>query len=142
MGIDITIKIGGEAGQGIQTVGQMLAAACRDAGLYVFGINDFESRIRGGHSFYQLRIADQQVRAPHHRVKLLIAMDDATLEQHCDELLPGGICLLNTEATEAKAHVRPIPFIKLANEAGGDILANTVATSAALTLLGAPVCYP
>jgi 2-oxoglutarate ferredoxin oxidoreductase subunit alpha len=138
MGFDITIKIGGEAGQGIQTVGQLLASACREAGLYVFGINDFESRIRGGHSFYQLRIADQQVRAPHQCVKLLIAMDDVTLEQHCDELLPGGICLLNMEATEAKAHVRPIPFIKLAEEAGGEILANTVATSAALTLLGAP----
>ncbi len=138
MGIDITIKIGGEAGQGIQTVGQLLAAACREAGLYVFGINDFESRIRGGHSFYQLRIADHQVRAPHHRVNLLIAMDDATLRLHRNQLLPGGICLLNSGNTKAEGPVQPIAFFKLARDAGGDILANTVATGAALALLGAP----
>jgi len=138
MGIDLTIKIGGEAGQGIQTVGQLLAAVCRDAGLHVFGINDFESRIRGGHSFYQLRIADHQIRAPYHRVHLLIAMDDTTLEMHSDQILPGGICLLNSKNTEADGLVQPIDFLKLAQDAGGNIMANTVATSAALKILGAP----
>ena len=34
MGIDITVKIGGEAGQGIQTVGQLIALACQKAGLH------------------------------------------------------------------------------------------------------------
>ena len=138
MGIDITIKIGGEAGQGIQTVGQLLAAVCRDAGLYVFGINDFESRIRGGHSFYQLRIADHQIRAPYHSVHLLIAMDDSTLALHRDQLPPGGVCLLNSKNTEADGPVQPIDFLKLAQDAGGSIMANTVATSAALKMLGAP----
>ena len=79
MAVDVTVKIGGEAGQGIQTVGQLLALSCRQAGLYVFGINDFESRIRGGHSFFQLRISDHQVRAPHHRVNMLIALTAARL---------------------------------------------------------------
>jgi 2-oxoglutarate ferredoxin oxidoreductase subunit alpha len=59
MGIDITVKIGGEAGQGIQTVGELIALACQKAGLYIMAINDFESRIRGGHSFFQIRICDK-----------------------------------------------------------------------------------
>ena len=138
MGIDLTIKIGGEAGQGIQTVGQLLAAVCRDAGLYVFGINDFESRIRGGHSFYQLRIADHQVRAPYHRVHLLIAMDDTTLSLHRDQVLPDGICLLNSKSTETDGLVMTIDFQKIAHDAGGNIIANTVAASAALRMLNAP----
>ena len=62
MGIDITIKIGGEAGQGIQTVGHLLALVCQEAGLYIMAINDFESRIRGGHSFFQIRILCRAVR--------------------------------------------------------------------------------
>ncbi len=33
MAVDVTVKIGGEAGQGIQTVGQLLALTCRQAGL-------------------------------------------------------------------------------------------------------------
>jgi 2-oxoglutarate ferredoxin oxidoreductase subunit alpha len=59
MAFDITIKIGGEAGQGIQTVGSILSWVCQRAGLKVMAINDFESRIRGGHSFIQIRISDQ-----------------------------------------------------------------------------------
>nr|WP_321397324.1 2-oxoacid:acceptor oxidoreductase family protein [uncultured Desulfobacter sp.] len=54
--MDMTIKIGGAAGQGIQTIGNLLARACRDAGFYIMAINDFESRVRGGHSFFQMRI--------------------------------------------------------------------------------------
>jgi 2-oxoglutarate/2-oxoacid ferredoxin oxidoreductase subunit alpha len=65
-------------------------------------------------------------------------MDDATLQLHRDQLLPGGICLLNSGDTKAEGPVRPIDFYKLARDAGGDILANTVATGAALALLGAP----
>jgi 2-oxoglutarate ferredoxin oxidoreductase subunit alpha len=61
MKTDISVKIGGEAGQGIQTVGTLLASACHEAGLYLMGINDFESRIRGGHSFFQLRIGSEPV---------------------------------------------------------------------------------
>jgi len=46
--VDITIKIGGQAGQGIQTVGDLLSLVCHKAGLYVMAINDYESRVRGG----------------------------------------------------------------------------------------------
>ncbi len=137
--MDITITIGGEAGQGIQTVGQLLAAVCRDAGLYVFGINDFESRIRGGHSFYQLRISDHRIRAPHHLVHLLIALDDTTLKLHRDQLEPAGLCLLNSETARHEDAVQPLAFAKLAHEAGASRAANTVAAAAGLCLLGAPV---
>ncbi len=137
--MDITIKIGGEAGQGIQTMGQLLAEVCRDAGLQVFGINDFESRIRGGHSFYQLRIADRPVRAPHHRVHLLIALDEKTLGLHRDQLMPVGLCLLDSETASHEAAVKTLAFTKLAENAGAERSANTVAAAAGLALLGAPL---
>ena len=78
MAFDITIKIGGEAGQGIQTVGSILSWVCQRAGLKVMAINDFESRIRGGHSFIQIRISDQPIQAPHHEITILVAMDQNT----------------------------------------------------------------
>ncbi len=49
--MDYTIKIGGEAGQGIQTVGDTLAHIFARAGYYVFTHQDYESRIRGGITF-------------------------------------------------------------------------------------------
>ncbi len=138
MDMDITVKIGGEAGQGIQTVGQLLALTCRQAGLYLMGINDFESRIRGGHNFFQLRISDKPVNAPQHHVHLLVAMDQNTLDLHRDQVLSDGLTLINGEQAKGFGPVRPIPIFELAREAGGLIMANTVAAGAALSLLGAP----
>ena len=144
MGVDLTVKIGGEAGQGIQTVGQLLAAVCHAAGFQVMAVNDFESRIRGGHSFIQLRIADRPVAAPHHRVDLLVAMDGRTHVEHRSELAPGGRVLADAAAGVTGDGLLNVPFSDLAREAGGRILANTVAAGACLGLLGAPVqsCRP
>ena len=46
--METTVKIGGAAGQGIQTVGRLLSLACQRGGLYLMGIDDHESRVRGG----------------------------------------------------------------------------------------------
>jgi len=139
MAVDITVKIGGEAGQGIQTVGQLLALACQKAGLYVFAINDFESRIRGGHSFFQVRISDHQVRAPSHRVNMLICLDRRTLELHRSEVIPDGIIMMAAKDAGDEKGVLSIPVFALAEKAGGSITANTVAAGACLALMGAPL---
>ena len=46
MDFDVTVKIGGEAGQGIQTIGGLLALICREAGFYLFGVNDFVENLK------------------------------------------------------------------------------------------------
>ena len=138
MAFDITIKIGGEAGQGIQTVGSILSWVCQRAGLKVMAINDFESRIRGGHSFIQIRISDQPLHAPHHEINILVAMDQNTYALHKDEVVSGGIILIEDEAGITDDRLTRVPFEKLAQEAGGKITSNTVAAGVCLALLGAP----
>jgi len=139
MNIDITIKIGGEAGQGIQTVGHLLALACREAGLYIMAINDFESRIRGGHSFFQIRISNKPVHAPHHKVHLLVAFNQETYDLHRKELDPDGLTVMGKKEEPVEENILIIPFGELAKEAGGKIFLNTVAAGACLSLLGAPL---
>jgi len=51
--MDYSVKIGGEAGQGIQTIGDTLARVFSRSGYYVFTHQDYESRIRGGHNFFR-----------------------------------------------------------------------------------------
>ena len=137
MTIDITVKIGGEAGQGIQTVGDLLAAVCRESGLYIMAINDFESRIRGGHSFFQIRISDQPVGAPNHEINLLIALNPETYSLHRDQLLEGGLAIVDSKEPGTDEQLS-INMTGLAREAGGKVMANTVAAGAALALMGAP----
>jgi 2-oxoglutarate/2-oxoacid ferredoxin oxidoreductase subunit alpha len=151
MGIDITVTIGGEAGQGIQTVGDIIARVCHNAGLYLMAVNDFESRIRGGHSFMQIRISDQPVSAPHHRIDVLIALNPETCDRHKNDMTETGLILLDARKNDENGdsrespvqtshgkNVLPIAFSEMAKEAGGQIMTNTVAAGACLALLGAP----
>ena len=138
MSIDITVKIGGEAGQGIQTVGHLLALVGQEAGLYIMAINDFESRIRGGHSFFQIRICNKPVQAPHHKVHLLVALNRETYDLHKGQLDSGGLVIMDESDGSGEQDLIALPFSELAKKAGGMIFANTVAAGACLALLGVP----
>ena len=52
---EISIKIGGEAGQGVESSGAGFSRALARGGLYVFGMSDYMSRIRGGYNYFQIR---------------------------------------------------------------------------------------
>jgi 2-oxoglutarate ferredoxin oxidoreductase subunit alpha len=137
--MDLTIKIAGQAGQGIQTIGHFLALVGREADLFLMAVNDFESRIRGGHSFFQIRISDKPVRAPHHKVNLLIALDKKSYEIHQKEMLSEGLVLLNQSEKPENEQMVSIPFEELAEKAGAKITSNTVAAGAALGVLSTPM---
>lgn len=138
MSVDITVTIGGEAGQGIQTVGDLLSQVCQKAGLYVMAVNDFESRIRGGHSFVQIRISDHEVFSPRNAIALLIALDQETVNRHQPKIIDGGLILSSESIPTVEKPLVTVEFEKLAEQAGGKITANTVAAGACLGLLKAP----
>lgn len=138
MNSELTIKIGGEAGQGIQTVGELITLTCHAAGFYVMSINDFESRIRGGHSFTQIRISQEPVCAPHHIVDLLVDLDGNTYNLHKNELSPNGIVIVDSTETSKEDNVINLPMVDLAGEAGDKITSNSVAAGACLALIKAP----
>ncbi len=138
--MDYSIKIGGEAGQGIQTIGDTLGRVFARKGLHVFTTQDYESRVRGGHNFYQIRLSDRPVRAARAAVDIVVALDRESIAQHEPELTERGRLIYDAE-TLKEQHDKPnfldIPFSRLATEHGGSkIMANTVATGAVLGMLG------
>ncbi|MEN8211720.1 MAG: 2-oxoacid:acceptor oxidoreductase family protein, partial [Thermodesulfobacteriota bacterium] len=135
---EITILIGGEAGQGIQTIGALLARVCHNAGLFIFSVDDFESRIRGGHSFHLLRISTQLLTAPCLKPDILVALDEKTHEYHKGTVSSRGIILFNSsEKRKEKSNIYNIPLEFLAEQAGGKIASNTVAAGVVLAIMGA-----
>lgn len=138
--MDYTIKIGGEAGQGIQTIGGTLARLFARSGLHVFTHQDYESRIRGGHNFYQVRLSDRPVSASRDGIDILIALDRESIQRHGDELTEQGLIVYDSIALKEK-HDAPsfldVPFENLALEHGGNkIMSNSVAIGAVLGMLG------
>lgn len=138
--MDYSLKIGGEAGQGIQTIGDNLARVFSRSGYHVFTHQDYESRIRGGHNFFQIRFSDSPVMASRNRIDILIALDKESILLHEKELSEYGQIIYDSSALKQKhekGYFLDIPFVDLAlNRGGSKIMANTVAVGAILGMLG------
>lgn len=138
--MDYSIKIGGEAGQGIQTIGHVLAKVLTRGGYHVFVHQDYESRIRGGHNFYALRFSHREVLCPSEKTDIIVALDSESIEEHGDELSEEGMILYDA-ATLGRKYDQPffldVPMQLIAEEKGGNkLMMNTVAAGAVLGMLG------
>src|SRR5512141_969714 len=54
---DLVIRIGGEAGEGVLSTGQLLAQAAARGGYKVITYFSPPAEIKGGHSFFQIRLS-------------------------------------------------------------------------------------
>jgi 2-oxoglutarate/2-oxoacid ferredoxin oxidoreductase subunit alpha len=143
--MDYTVKIGGEAGQGIQTIGDSLSRVFARAGYHVFVHQDYESRIRGGHNFYQIRVADDPISASRDRIDIVIALDQASIENNRNRLTPEGMIVYDSITLKKKYDGEcflDVPFAELATKDGGSrIMANTVATGTVLGMLSVDLAF-
>ncbi len=137
MAVDFNILVGGEAGQGVQSVGQLLSKAFTRGGYHIFADQDFESRIRGGHSFCRVRIKDTAVMALSERVNMVVAFNQETIDLHRGELLKDGLMLLDGESPGADGNLFNVPMSRLAKESAGNLLmTNSVALGSIMALIG------
>lgn len=130
---DTTILIGGEAGQGLATVGQLLAKSLVRAGYHVSVTQDYMSRIRGGHNTFAIRVGLEEVRAPSERVDILVALNNETVPLHKAQVAPDGLVLLDQKLDACQLQCFPVPMAELAPR---PIFENVAALGALGALLG------
>ena len=139
MSIDINFMIGGEAGQGVQSVGFLLAKALVRCGYYVFADQDYESRVRGGHNFFRVRAKDSPVYAISVPIDLLVALDKDTVDIHRAEVIQGGVIIYDGEKIKDigdSATMFSVPFNRIAKETTGNAqVSNTVALGVIFALI-------
>lgn len=141
---EVTFKFGGEAGQGVETTGRTFARAAVRAGLHVFGYQDYHSRIRGGHNYYQIRVSDREVFSHNEMVHVLLPFTPVAVNEHLREVVPGGAVVFDpaigidaSQITATDARAMPVPLQQIALAEGGDVvMSNTAATGAAAGLAG------
>ena len=138
--MDYSIKIGGEAGQGLQSIGLILAKTFCRAGFHIFTVQDYESRIRGGHASFYLRFSDVPVEASKTEITFLVCFDKQTLSLYQNNISSGGYILYNSDVIKedvAPKNAVPIPLDTLALQSGNDkIYANSIALGAVIGLIG------
>ncbi|MBI3583711.1 MAG: 2-oxoacid:acceptor oxidoreductase subunit alpha [Nitrospinae bacterium] len=138
MSFDISIKIAGQAGQGIQSIAEILLKVLKLNGLHVFAYQDYMSRVRGGHNFMQVRISDTPVYSIKEDCNILVALDTNSVDVHRNEVPKGGAIIYDPHSTMVDSpdnRFIPIPMNNLAKEFGSSVLSNTISAGSILALL-------
>lgn len=130
---DINVVIAGSAGEGIQTVGVVLARTVFAQGYAVFAWKEYESRIRGGRNSFSIRIGEAPRNAPLMEADILLSFNEGATDKYAPLLKAGGIRVLEKGGRERDI---TIPFGEIARELGGAIYANAVAVGALAAMLG------
>ncbi len=136
---ELNIRVSGEAGQGMQTIGTVLGKVFKEAGYYIFSNLDYMSRVRGGNNFYQLRIATVPKSCPKKKIDLLIPLSKEALNLHQEALDKDGLVVVDKEEfklDECEYYIC-IDYFRLAREAGGsDIYINSVCSGILAAMTG------
>jgi 2-oxoglutarate ferredoxin oxidoreductase subunit alpha len=136
--MDLNIRFGGEAGQGIVSIGEILSGAFVQSGLEVFTGQSYMSRIRGGLNWVDLRIADAELFGLRENADLLVAFSEPAYELLKNDLSDEGKVIFNCSKEEGveEPNVLCFDFKEMAKEAGGSaVMTNAVAAGAVFAML-------
>ena len=129
---DVTLLIGGEAGQGLVTLGDLLARSLVRAGYFIVVTQSYQSRIRGGHNTFAIRASTENIAGPRESVDLLVALNAETVTLHSKELSAEGLIVADAAHETACDNCLQVPY----NELGEQRFANVVALGVVSLLLG------
>ncbi|MBO2532219.1 MAG: 2-oxoacid:acceptor oxidoreductase subunit alpha [Thermoactinomycetaceae bacterium] len=144
MAKQLSWKVGGQQGEGIDSTGEIFSIALNRMGYYLYGYRHFSSRIKGGHSNTKIRISIRPIRAISDDLDVLVAFDQETIDLNAHELRENGVILadakFNPKVPEGiPARLYSVPFTKIAEEIGMAQMKNMVAVGSSSALLGLPV---
>jgi len=140
-GLDFAIAIGGAAGQGIATPGNILARMFGRRGLHLYAYNAYQSIIRGGHILLTLRIRDKEVLTHGDGINLLLCLNQDTMDRHLRILGPGSRVLYNSDKVEPgevpdDVVLCPMPIAELAGDSKNKLIQNTISLGVMMHLIG------
>jgi len=136
-----SIRIAGNAGQGIMSSAVILSKALVKTGLYVLTSSEYPSLIRGGHNYATITFSSQKVLAPKNKLDLLLAFDQEAIEKHYKNLGKEGTALVDitNKGDQKKQKIYTISFQKITQEQGGlPIMENMAYLGTAFKILNLP----
>jgi 2-oxoglutarate/2-oxoacid ferredoxin oxidoreductase subunit alpha len=121
---DVSIVLGGAAGQGIQTIQDLLTHILKSEGYHVFAMREVMSRVRGGVNSTEIRVSSERVSAYLERMDLFLPLNPEAMKRY------------NYRVTKETLVVdeKKIPMSEIAKGLGSDIYKNIVAVGFILGL--------
>ena len=138
---DFVVRFAGEGGQGLLTVVTALSQAASQVGYNVQTFATFPSQIRGGPTWFQLRISTNDILSSGDDLDVLVAFNQEAYREHRGEVGDGGVVVYNTEEFELESDGKSfgMPFDEMAKATGNNRAANFVVMGALAHLVGMPL---
>ncbi|MFS0727920.1 2-oxoacid:acceptor oxidoreductase subunit alpha [Paenibacillus sp. 1P07SE] len=137
-------KIGGQQGEGVESTDRIFSTALNRLGYYLYGYRHFSSRIKGGHTNNKIRISTEPLRAISDDLDILVAFDQESIDLNAAELRPGGVVVADAKFNPTipeglDVELFAVPITAMAEELGTSLMKNMVASGASWALLGLPL---
>src|ERR1044071_106231 len=106
--VQATVRFCGDSGDGMQLAGTQLTNTSALAGNDIATFPDFPAEIRAprgtkaGVSGFQIHFASKEIFTPGDQVHALVAMNPAALATNLNDLVKGGILIVNRDAFDEK----------------------------------------
>jgi len=113
---DLNLLIGGEAGQGLVTIAMILTKALVRSGYFIVVTQSYQSRIRGGHNTFAIRISPAEIIASRAQVDLLVALNEETVRLHRPEMSDAALILVDERFAANHDQVLKVPFQEFATD--------------------------
>ena len=141
MSDDFVVRFAGEGGQGLLTVVTAMSQAAAQVGYHVQTFATFPSQIRGGPTWFQLRISTSDILSSGDDLDVLVVFNKEAYETHKDEVQEGGVIVYNSGEFELESDGASfgMPFDKLAKATGNNRAANFVVMGALAHLVNMPM---
>ena len=126
---EISILVGGKAGDGIRQAGHVIARLLNRIGYRIFFYDDYPSLIRGGHNFSIIRASEKRIVAHKEMVDVIVALNQDAVDNHKHRLNTGGIILYDSNKADTEG--LGIDFMDIVKKFDGKpIMRNTAAIGA------------
>jgi 2-oxoglutarate ferredoxin oxidoreductase subunit alpha len=141
---DLIIRIGGEGGEGVISVGDFITQACAHAGLDVYTFKTFPAEIKGGYAMYQVRASTERLYNQGDTFDVLCAFNGEAYNMNRASLRPGTAIVYDspgdfTPDIPPGVFAYPIPMTQTAKEMHNPRAKNMVAMGAMSVLFNIPV---
>ncbi|HEY7587800.1 MAG TPA: 2-oxoacid:acceptor oxidoreductase subunit alpha [Thermoplasmata archaeon] len=139
---EIVLRIGGAAGDGVSSTAESFAKMCSRSGLHVWTYSSYQSVIRGGHVWTQVRATEERPLSHGTNPNVVVALNPQTMDVHQSDVTEGGAIIYDSDVTrpdpeKVRKGVRLLgmPLRKMAQQITPNaVVRNTVALGAAVRL--------
>jgi 2-oxoglutarate ferredoxin oxidoreductase subunit alpha len=136
-GKEVSVLIGGRAGDGINSAGAVIAQCLNHLGYAPYLYFDYPSLIRGGHNFAIIRGAEKPVGVHRDSVDFVLALTQDTIARHRARFHTGTVVVFNADLVHADGQGVPVKKI-LDEEKAPAIMGNSAVIGAFAKAAGIP----